>query len=549
MWRSMTTSGFRRTFVVAFVLCFLAMSVWSFATPLFAGPDEPTHIQKAVAMVRGQILGELLPQAGEAPSASPYAAVTIPKFYAVDRKIQLVCFHDEPTVSAKCAASPGSLAARHFPPRGVRCPYGIYPPCSNYVTVIYNARYPPLYYAIVGLPSLLGSGNWAIYLMRLLSGVLSSIFLALGVSSALLWSKNRLVALGIMIAATPMVFYLGAVVNPSGLEIASALAFWSAGVVLVKEHLEDPPLGLLVALFSSACVFELVRGLSPFWLALSVLALLGVSNYSALLRFVSRRRVRIGMAVAAFFGVLAVAWIIGEHALDVASPIASNHVPLSVSYLTILEKSFAHNDYYLPDMIGVFGSFDTFAPLVTYVVWYGLIGLITIGALAFAKRRDAVVLGAVVIAILFVPVLISSSQAHAYGYTWSGRDTLPFAVGLPIVAASLLGEHLRGRGRGRLVGVVAFLAGAAQFAAFYEALRRYSVGTKGPDFAFLIHPSWQPPIGVVGALLAELAILVASYVLFVRASQRRDAAPIDVDVKGNGLVGDGGVEVSSTRGH
>jgi hypothetical protein len=113
----------------------------------------------------------------------------------------------------------------------------------------------------------------------------------------------------------------------------------------------------------------------------------------------------------------------------------------------------------------------------------------------------------------------------------------------------LLGEHLRGSGRGRLVGVVAFLAGAAQFAAFYEALRRYSVGTKGPDFAFLIHPSWQPPIGVIGALLAELAILVASYVLFARASQRRDAAPIDVDVKGNGLVGDGGVEVSSTRGH
>jgi hypothetical protein len=200
-------------------------------------------------------------------------------------------------------------------------------------------------------------------------------------------------------------------------------------------------------------------------------------------------------------------------------------------------------------MIGVFGSFDTFAPLLTYIIWYALIGLVTIAAISLARAREAWVLFSFVVAILIVPVLISSSQAHASGYTWSGRDTLPFAVGLPIVAASLLGERLGESHRGRIVGVVASLAGCAQFAAFFEALRRYAVGTKGPDFAFLIHPSWQPPIGVIGASVGEATIVVVAYVLFVRATHFRGPRSIEADGKGDGEKDQGSLVVSPSPGH
>ena len=41
----------------------------------------------------------------------------------------------------------------------------------------YVGRYPPLYYAIVGLPSLAWHTDVAGYLMRLVSGLLSVLFL------------------------------------------------------------------------------------------------------------------------------------------------------------------------------------------------------------------------------------------------------------------------------------------------------------------------------------------------------------------------------------
>jgi hypothetical protein len=42
-----------------------------------------------------------------------------------------------------------------------------------------------------------------------------------------------------------MVLFLAGVVNPSGLEISSAIAVWMTGVVLVTEHLAGPPKGLV----------------------------------------------------------------------------------------------------------------------------------------------------------------------------------------------------------------------------------------------------------------------------------------------------------------
>ena len=112
------------------------------------------------------------------------------------------------------AASAAAIAAPKSPPPGMRCPYNVVPPCPEYVATIYNARYPPLYYSIVGLPSLLADSNWAVYLMRLFSAALSSLFIALAVTSAYVWSKNRLLIAGIVIAATPMVMYLAGIINP-----------------------------------------------------------------------------------------------------------------------------------------------------------------------------------------------------------------------------------------------------------------------------------------------------------------------------------------------
>ena len=140
-------------------------------------------------------------------------------------------------------------------------------------------------------------------------------------------------------------------------------------------------------------------------------------------------------------------------------------------------------------------------------------------------------LGCFVVAILVIPAVIETSHAHVDGYTWSGRDLLPFAVGLPILAAASLrargGDRLRPSDqRVRLVTtVVVILAALAQFVAFYEALRRYAVGTKGPIFGFLTHPKWHPAIGIFGALaLGAVAIAAVSLTYWLAVRARRSTA-------------------------
>jgi hypothetical protein len=165
-------------------------------------------------------------------------------------------------------------------------------------------------------------------------------------------------------------------------------------------------------------------------------------------------------------------------------------------------------------MIGVFGWFDTYAPSATYVLWYVLLGGLALAA-AIRSWWRGVVLAFFAIAIVVLPAIIETSHAHTFGYTWSGRDLLPFAVGLPILAASSLRGGEGGRtsvsgARLRLVTTtVIVFAALAQFAAFYEALRRYAVGTTGPIFGFLRHPIWHPAIGILGALALGAVALVA----------------------------------------
>ncbi|HTW98533.1 MAG TPA: hypothetical protein VMD59_07140, partial [Acidimicrobiales bacterium] len=69
-------------FLLGFAVSFVCMAGWSFASPLFSGPDEPVHVIKAAAVVRGQLLGDLL----DGPS-SPFAEVHIPAFYATTRNL------------------------------------------------------------------------------------------------------------------------------------------------------------------------------------------------------------------------------------------------------------------------------------------------------------------------------------------------------------------------------------------------------------------------------------------------------------------------------
>ena len=98
-------------------------------------------MSRAAALVHGQIIGKTVHWPG-----NPRTDVTVPAVYASGGSAA-TCFAFKPAVPASCQ--------------------GPLPHSTDEVgTTTYVGRYPPLYYAIVGLPSLVSYSSRGIYLMR-----------------------------------------------------------------------------------------------------------------------------------------------------------------------------------------------------------------------------------------------------------------------------------------------------------------------------------------------------------------------------------------------
>ena len=465
--------------LVAFVAFFAAIAVWSVATPLMASPDEPVQVAKAAAVVRGEFTGHWV----GGPS-SPTGIVTIPAAYA-GLGVLVRCYQFKPNVPASCAPAYRSSG-------------------GSVEDAIYDARYPPLYYMIVGLPSLLTDSATGIYLMRLVSAALNALFLALAVMAAVTWCRSRLLLAGVIVAATPSALFFAGVVNPTGLETSAAICLWTSGLILGRERLRDPPPGLVAVVAGSAGVEALTRPLSPFWVVLTLLAAVAVAEWGGLRSFARTRAAKLGAGFTAICGALGTAWIVIEHSLNVVPPSAP--VPLSVGEGRLLVLAFVRTATYFTEMVSRFGWLAAPSPSVTYIAWAGLLGALLLLALASGAVRRCAVLLLLIAAVVVVPMLISIGQAHRLGITWQGKDTLPLAVGVHILAASMMANSGLSEVRifrARFVAAVAATAGIATLVALWGDLRRNAVGDNGPDLSFL-HAAWQPPLGIAGVLVFGL---------------------------------------------
>jgi hypothetical protein len=54
-----------------------------------------------------------------------------------------------------------------------------------------SALIPPLYYGVVGLPTLVWHTSFAVSLMRLLSGILTAVMVGLALTLTFVWSRSR----------------------------------------------------------------------------------------------------------------------------------------------------------------------------------------------------------------------------------------------------------------------------------------------------------------------------------------------------------------------
>ncbi len=461
---------------------------WSLATPLPSGPDESTHVIKAASVARGTLIG----------SHPAHAPVNVTKVQVPRSVASLAegtrCYYRHQKVSAACRVAPKHSA-------------------GNTAAATYVGYYPPLYYAVTGLPSLLSTARWALYGMRITSALFGSALLGLAFASAVCWSRRRVLVIGLALGVTPTTIYLMSVLNPNGLEIAAAAAVWVSGLILFDERPGDPPQGLLTALAVSGVVLALTRPLSPAWLFVIVLTLV-ILRPRAVRQLVASAQVRIAAAALAVGVLVSGVYVLVErsYTVEAINPMAGSPTR------DVLRRIVRLLPAYTKELIGAYGAPEFRAPALAVAFIVPALFVLLGTALLVARRRDARVLALMSVGFLIaLPVAVSLVSAPAHGLVWQARYGLPLMIGIPLVASQLLGELPAVRAVRTRVAVGTVVA-VSLFVSLAWVFHRYSVGVSGSLNPFAGGPDvWRPPLPVlllaISALLANLGYgwLIYSY--------------------------------------
>lgn len=507
------------TTAIIFCLC----AVWSLATPIGATNDEGSQVIKAVSVVRGQILGEpLTARVPRALRGSPSKSLRNCEEVLRNRGAS------SEAAASRCAAPftvvtvpssftslPLSESCNSLPIAPDYCPSHLSGSNRSVEAITYVGRYPPLYYAIVGLPSLVTQTDSAVYGMRLVSGLLTALLIGLAIGIVSTWSAHRLLLLAVAVAATPMLLVFGSAVNPSGLEMSSALCAWAGLLVLVLEHAERPPRSLVVTCTLASSVLVLCRAISPLWLVVMAVFVV-LLRPSAIRSLASDRRVRIGSAVVALAGVAAVAYDVWASAWRVL-PVGVA-VPQHASATDLIQIALGNVSNWMYEFGGAFGWGFAHPPLAGIALLGLALSALVVGALATADARRLAVLLALIVTALVLPVVIVVSQATKDGIVWQARDGFPLYCGVVLVAgaiARLPTEEPSAIDRGavpslvlrRIVLLVATCVALSQFADVIWALRRYTVGLVGSFNLWANVPGkFYPPVSSTLLFLAALVV-------------------------------------------
>ncbi len=454
-------------FVWAFVGVGLMLGAWSLATPLGAAPDEPEHTAQAAAIVRGQI---------DEPD-HPFPG-------GVTAFVRIPCWVDNPWLHYTCA---------HHATTGLA------------PTQFSNA--PPLYYIVVGAPSLLLSGTVALYTIRATGDALNAGLIALGIYLLLRYFPRRTTLIGVLLALSPMVLFVMAVLNSSGFEIAAGFATWCGGLCVATHSKVPRALAIWTAV--AGVLLILSRPTSPLDVVVIAVVFAVFVGWREL-RQRSNRSLHplwiplvVAMIVAAVFlaigGIPALLGIRPQHPASLLSNMATT-VRLTGGYL---EQS-----------IGNFGLLDIPVPTWITVVWVACLSVLTAVAI-FVSGPCRRALPVLAVAILAVTVGLEAPQINAVGNYFQGRYILPLLVGFPLLASALewQGRYaLSSRTLRRSVLALGVVLFAGQVTAFNRALQYYK---GGHGHLVGVPAGWVPPAGDFGVNAMFVAGALITFALLV----------------------------------
>ncbi len=206
-----------------------------------AYPDEPSHTIKAAAVARGQFAVQ------EGQSFGHGVHVQVPSYIA--NLSAQTCTAFKRDVTAACAPA--------------------VPMDDNYLTIGVTSAglYNPMYYWVVGLPSLFLTGAPAIIGMRIASALLCTAFLAAGLTALTKLRNPKWPVAAALVAITPMVLFLCSGINPNSLEVAATMAAFCGLLVCLESSARLPEVKPAIATVGvSVAVLANTRNVSLVWL-------------------------------------------------------------------------------------------------------------------------------------------------------------------------------------------------------------------------------------------------------------------------------------------
>lgn len=480
---------FMKPFFRIFALLALLASLWAVATPLMAYPDEPSHTVKAAAVARGQFAVQ------EGQSFGHGIHVQVPSYIANLSAQTCTAFKRDAT--AACAPA--------------------VPMDDNYLTIGVTSAglYNPMYYWLVGLPSLFLTGAPAIIGMRIVSAVLSAAFLAAGLTALTKLRKPKWPVAAAIVAITPMVLFLSSGINPNSLEIAATMAAFSGLLVCLessKRLSQVKP--AIVTVGASVVVLANTRNVSLVWLLVAFVVAVSFFGLRTLGQLLRNRMVLVAvglMAMGVGMGLLWIVLMLFAPGSTAAAPEGIINIVEGVkphqAFLTMMDRTFD----FVPQYIGVMGWLEVPAPQAVVQFWSMLLMLTLLVPFTARPRRNAAGFWIAVIALAIVPAVVQAGLIGSVGYIWQGRYSLPLFM-IAVIAA---GVAIRFRrfdttpGFRSLAKVLLIFAAVAHIYTFVYVLRRYVVGLRDTSNwqVMFTNPDWQPPFGWLLLTLLYAALI------------------------------------------
>jgi hypothetical protein len=486
---------------------FLLMAGWALITPMNA-TDEAAQIVKAAATVRLQNLGtvEHVPKTALGLGRRSQLTVGEVSIYRVPASFAgrtMPCFMNgaqNPRCAGRMSDSPRITSA-----------------------ISYVGNYNPLYYVLVGWPTLLVLGTKCVYLMRLCSAALNAVLLGLAARTALESRRPRRALLCLAAAATPMTLFFGGIVNPNGTEICAAVLVWC---VVLRVATAEEPVPQVVRALAGRGVLGVVlllnlRMLGPLWLVL-------IAGFGWWIARPETRRAAVrcrGVRVAAA----------GSTVLCAASLLWTRLTPmelvsLNASHARFLRAARITLDLAPRDLREMLFSYDwaqVQLPMLAAVLLTATYTLLFTPLLT--DRRYLPPFLAMALGVVAIPVLLQGYEMRSLGLIWQGRYLLPFATGLALLAGFADQDPRRAAvpeaGGRALEHWLSLFLGVSGLTCFWWAVRENANrdGLLGPFLPRHVH--WAPAVTWPAAVLPYLlGALVLGWALWRCADRDESAA-------------------------